>query len=120
MFAEQFDVPSDYELLNPYVWTGELGKIGGGVVDIFVVDSNVDGSGEVAAARLCAARSRGAVVERTVAEVPADWESCSFESMEQRVLVGTYARFKGYRESLADDACGANRCVKDSLVVWID
>jgi len=52
--------------------------------------------------------------------VPADWDSCAFESMEQRVLVDTYARFRAYNRVLADDACGPRSCEDEDLVIWIE
>ena len=120
MFAEQLDLPSGYRTVNHYVWSGEVGKIGGGLVDIIVAKPEVTDSGDATASALCGELANGALVERGEHEVPADWEICSFESMEQRVLVGTYERFLGYRESLADDACGANGCEDDSLIIWIE
>jgi hypothetical protein len=120
MFAEQFELPSGYEMVNHHVWTGELGKIGGRPVDITVAKPEVPGSAEASAIQLCTHLADGAPIEHQVHEVPADWDTCSFESMEQQVLVGTSARFRSYNEVLADDACGGNRCEDDSLVVWIE
>ncbi|WP_421121567.1 hypothetical protein ACE2AJ_09375 [Aquihabitans daechungensis] len=120
MFAEQIELPISYELLNHYVWTGEVGKIGGVPVDLFVAKPDVVGSGEAAAIRLCGDLANGALIENQEHEVPANWDTCSFESMEQDVLVGTYERFRGFSWPLADDACGPNRCRGDDLVIWIE
>lgn len=117
MFAEQLELPSGFELLNHFEHLGEMGKIGGRPIDLTVARPGVTTS---AADRLCRELAGEAAVEHPPHEVPADWDSCAFESMEQRVLVGTYARFRAYRQVLADDACGSSSCRDDDLVIWIE
>ncbi|HWJ61239.1 MAG TPA: hypothetical protein VNS19_04650 [Acidimicrobiales bacterium] len=120
MFAEQFELPRGYEPLNRYEHLGEVGKIGGRPIDITVARPEAAGPADIAAMQLCDGLAGDATVEHEPHEVPADWGSCQFRSLGQRVLVGTYDRFRDYDRVLADDACGRNRCRDDDLVVWIE
>ena len=116
MFAEQLELPIGFESLNHFEHLGETGKIGGRPIDLTVARPRVPTSAD----RLCRELAGEAAVEHLPHEVPADWDSCAFESMEQRVLVGTYARFRAYDQVLADDACGPGSCRDEDLVIWIE
>lgn len=117
MFAEQLELPRGFQALNHFEHLGELGKIGGRPIDLAVARPRVPAS---AADRLCDELAGTAAVEQPPHEVPADWDSCAFESMDQRVLIGAYARFRAYDQVLADDACGRRSCEDDDLVIWIE
>jgi len=117
MVAEELELPPGFQLLNQFEHLGEMGKIDGRPIDLTVVRPRVPAS---AARQLCDELAGGAPVEHAPHEVPADWNSCAFESTEQRVLVGTYARFRAYNQVLADDACGPRSCDDDDLVIWIE
>lgn len=120
-FAESFDLPEGFEQVHRIEDRSEVGKIGGGVIDLITAEADGRaGSGDEAAARLCLDLAAGATIERRPHDVPADWDTCRFEADEERVLVGTYDRFQAVSEVRAQDACGPNTCTEDTLVIWIE
>lgn len=112
-----FELPTGYSVHNQYKWTGEAGMIGGEVVKLTTIVPD-DPHGERSADALCGLLAGNARIQHDPHKVPADWETCSFETTEALVMVGTVDRF-AFRKSLAADACGRDACPEDALITWI-